>query len=146
MSHALEGFSPVVSLMDRIVDSGNKFPRVRLAFGDSDLPFVLTRSGAKSRVPGSVNLTDGKPYGENVWYGKISPMGAFMPSSAAKSLPAPDKRSMWALMSRMRAGEAESVFAEFGKKFGVCCMCGRELTNPESVALGIGPVCRQRAF
>ena len=24
---------------------------------------------------------------------------------------------------------------------GICCRCGRELTNPESVALGLGPIC-----
>lgn len=27
---------------------------------------------------------------------------------------------------------------------GVCCVCGRELTNPESAAKGIGPVCEQK--
>lgn len=24
---------------------------------------------------------------------------------------------------------------------GVCCVCGRELTNPESIERGIGPIC-----
>lgn len=27
---------------------------------------------------------------------------------------------------------------------GVCAICGRELTNPESIEFGIGPVCRNR--
>jgi len=31
--------------------------------------------------------------------------------------------------------------AEFGQQTGVCCMCGRDLTDPESVAAGIGPIC-----
>lgn len=30
---------------------------------------------------------------------------------------------------------------EFGQQFGVCCCCGKLLTDPESVAAGIGPVC-----
>lgn len=33
------------------------------------------------------------------------------------------------------------VAAEFGKKFGFCMICGRTLTNPESVSMGIGPIC-----
>lgn len=30
---------------------------------------------------------------------------------------------------------------EFGKLYGVCCICGRTLTNEESIAAGIGPIC-----
>lgn len=31
---------------------------------------------------------------------------------------------------------------EWGRDTGVCCQCSAELTNPESIALGIGPICR----
>jgi hypothetical protein len=31
--------------------------------------------------------------------------------------------------------------AEFGKLYGVCIRCGRDLTDEESIARGIGPVC-----
>jgi len=34
--------------------------------------------------------------------------------------------------------------AEFGKVWGVCCVCGALLTDPESIAQGIGPVCITR--
>ena len=27
---------------------------------------------------------------------------------------------------------------------GICCKCGRPLTNPESIELGIGPVCAEK--
>jgi hypothetical protein len=33
---------------------------------------------------------------------------------------------------------------EWGKINGRCLICGRELTNPESIEYGIGPVCRTR--
>lgn len=33
---------------------------------------------------------------------------------------------------------------EYGQKTGVCMMCGRLLTNPTSVAEGIGPICAGR--
>lgn len=30
---------------------------------------------------------------------------------------------------------------KFGKIYGVCCMCGRTLTDETSIANGIGPIC-----
>jgi hypothetical protein len=30
---------------------------------------------------------------------------------------------------------------EFGRAYGWCCRCGRLLTDPDSVAAGIGPIC-----
>lgn len=41
----------------------------------------------------------------------------------------------------------EDPFAEavaHGHATGVCSCCSRKLTNPESVELGIGPICRER--
>lgn len=32
--------------------------------------------------------------------------------------------------------------AEYGRRTGVCACCGRDLTNKESIELGIGPICR----
>jgi len=31
--------------------------------------------------------------------------------------------------------------AAFGKLYGVCCICGRTLTNEGSIEAGIGPIC-----
>lgn len=33
---------------------------------------------------------------------------------------------------------------DFGALYGVCCVCGRTLTNEESIEAGIGPVCGRR--
>lgn len=30
---------------------------------------------------------------------------------------------------------------EFGVQYGICCNCGALLTDPESIAEGIGPIC-----
>lgn len=30
---------------------------------------------------------------------------------------------------------------EFGALYGTCCVCGRTLTNEESIEAGIGPIC-----
>ena len=40
-------------------------------------------------------------------------------------------------MRPMTLAEAEA----FGKMYGVCVRCGRELTDPTSVARAMGPVC-----
>lgn len=43
---------------------------------------------------------------------------------------------------RMTPGQA----AEFGKLTGTCCCCGKLLTDPASIAKGIGPVCEKKYF
>jgi hypothetical protein len=42
------------------------------------------------------------------------------------------------------ASDPEGAAALFGHEFKRCGVCGRGLTNDESRALGIGPVCRER--
>ena len=32
----------------------------------------------------------------------------------------------------------------YGKRWGKCSVCNRDLTDPESVSKGIGPVCAER--
>lgn len=34
--------------------------------------------------------------------------------------------------------------AAYGRRTGVCCACGRELTDPVSIEAGIGPICSTR--
>lgn len=41
---------------------------------------------------------------------------------------------------RMTVADAQSV----GLQFGICCVCGALLTNAQSIANGIGPVCAGR--
>ena len=38
--------------------------------------------------------------------------------------------------------EPEKIAMTNGKITGTCCCCGRTLTNPLSIELGIGPICR----
>jgi hypothetical protein len=40
----------------------------------------------------------------------------------------------------------EEVAAQFGALYGCCMICLRALDNEESIALGIGPVCRSKNF
>ena len=41
---------------------------------------------------------------------------------------------------RMSLDEAKA----WGRQYGICCVCAADLTDPKSVAAGIGPVCAKR--
>jgi len=42
------------------------------------------------------------------------------------------------------AGDPLTAAIRYGKETGACSCCGRDLTNPDSIAAGIGPVCREK--
>lgn len=42
------------------------------------------------------------------------------------------------------AVDPSKVARDYGKETGQCCLCGRELSDPESVARGVGPICEGR--
>lgn len=73
----------------------------------------------------------GYPYAEALILGAPGQKAKFMYAlGAIKALTADMKMTM---------DEAKA----FGVQYGVCCACGRTLTNAKSVELGIGPVCRK---
>ena len=43
------------------------------------------------------------------------------------------------LASRMK--DPENFVADNGRRAGLCCFCGRELSDPTSIQLGYGPTC-----
>lgn len=67
----------------------------------------------------------------------------------AKRLVIIDGRGSWVyapgLISRMQNYSPLTLeqASEFGVRFGVCAVCGRTLTNPDSIDRGIGPVCAE---
>jgi hypothetical protein len=50
---------------------------------------------------------------------------------------APGAMKVLTLANRMTLAEAK----EWGALYGTCCVCGRTLTNEQSIEAGIGPVC-----
>jgi hypothetical protein len=73
---------------------------------------------------------------DGVYVGRIAPAGGYFASRDA----APDDR-----------GEIEKICADplaaavlHGQQTGRCSCCGLELTNAESIRLGIGPICREK--
>jgi hypothetical protein len=86
-------------------------------------------------------------FGGHIWKVQRSPETG---RAYAKVLEvAPDKASGWGFtyvpggLRNLHEGTRLSLeeAKEFGALYGTCCVCGRTLTNEESIAAGIGPVC-----
>lgn len=125
----------IVALLARAREAGLKWPKIRLQTQAGDR-VVLSLAGERAREPGSVNVTDGGPYGDNVWYGRISTGGAFTPSRKATE-------EITALLEAFN-GDPAGTGAIHGAMTGCCSFCGRELTTRESVGAGYGPVCAEK--
>lgn len=102
-----------------------KWPKIRLA------GFIFSLAGENSANAGAiyVKAEDG------TYLGKVMG-GAF---SRSRDCPADLAPTIAAA-----ATDPESAAAAYGLQTGRCSCCGRELTNAESVGLGIGPICREK--
>jgi hypothetical protein len=108
---------PIRAMFETAVASGHKRPTYRAA------GLVINRAPDHGRNPGAlyVKTEEGDEY-----LGKI--IGT---QYSGKSVPA------LAAIAADPRGEAVA----WGRKYGRCSCCGRELSDPQSVALGIGPIC-----
>lgn len=103
--------------------SGLKWPKLRLA------DFVFSLAGDNSRNAGAIYVKDH----DDLYLGKIAD-GRFTRSRDCST-----ERETAILAA---AADPHAAAIAYGHQTGVCACCGRELTNAESVALGIGPICR----
>ena len=118
----------IIAAFDAARASGLKRPK--LVFGD----VALSQAAPNSRNPGMVYV---KYQGE--YAGKITTDGSFL---AVYKCPAP----VAALVKELSEGDLLAQAKAYGIKTGQCCCCGRELTDPVSVANGIGPICESNWF
>lgn len=121
------GVNGVIEALTKATRSGHKAPKLRTE--------AATFSMAKENSPnaGCVYVKDG-----DLYLGKITPEGAFKPSRDCT----PDARQAVAAVT----ANALDAAIEYGRKTGKCSCCGRELTDPVSVAKGIGPICEAGFF
>lgn len=110
---------------ERAKAAGIKFPKVNMGeFKMSPAPATGTNAGAiyvKSR--------------EGTYLGKV--LGGVF--SRSRDCTAALEASIVDF-----ARDPKAAAEAYGKKYGVCCICSRELSDPESVARGIGPICATR--
>lgn len=128
-------FLRIIEVLDRAAGE-LKHPKLRYATEEGEI--VLSRAGGRSRTPGAVNLTSEGSFDDRAWYGRVERDGSFR---AGRNVPA------WVLGAlEAIAEDPEGACRTSGQRFGRCSCCGRELTNAESIALGIGPICREKWF
>jgi len=109
-----------------------KYPKIRLKT-ESGKKLVLSRAGNRSKYAGQIMLTDGGPFGENVYYGRIDEGGKVFPARAMSE----------DVMGTIRnlSADAAKVAGAHGHETGHCCFCAKHLTDGRSVTVGYGPTC-----
>jgi hypothetical protein len=113
-----------------------KHPKVRLSLADGR-PVALSIAGQASRYPGTVNVTDGKKYGDSTWYGRVDTTGKFELSG---NVDAGTAACLTALLINFATNPAK-VASDYGHTTGSCCFCAKTLTDDRSVSVGYGPIC-----
>jgi hypothetical protein len=128
----------LTSVIALFAKAGEKLqrPKILLRVGE-DQVVQLSIASEKSKAPGSVNVTSRGGYGNNTWYGRVSPQGQFVPSR--------DGQNLTGLTEALQgfAAEPAKVAAEYGRWAGVCCFCNRRLEDERSTAVGYGKTCSE---
>lgn len=122
------GTNGIIEALTKATRSGHKAPKLRTEIAN----FSLAKP--HSANAGCVYVVAA----DDVYLGKITPDGTFKPSRDCTTEQVEG-------VARVATNALEAAI-EYGKKVGRCSCCGRELTDPESIAAGIGPICQQGFF
>ena len=122
----------VFALFEYAINHRLKWPKIRLQARDGQL-VVLKRAGEKSRYPGQIMVTDDRPFGSNLYFGRIDRAGVMNRTAVATE-------AVIELLRRLSA-DAAGTAAEYGRLTGHCCFCWAPLCDERSTAEGYGPVC-----
>lgn len=129
----------LTSIVDFMINANTnlKFPKINLKT-KSGYPVKLMLAGPKAKKPGTVTITDGGPYGSNIWYGRVLTDGTW--EKSGKGGPCMDEVGQ---LLQDLAGNPDQVIVLSGIATGTCCFCNRDLTTTASVDVGYGPVCAE---
>jgi hypothetical protein len=123
--------APVVSVeaievaFNSAKQAGVKFPKLRLD------TFVFSPAGENSKNAGAIYI---KSKGDGVYLGKV--MGGRLFTSRDCTTEASERITAV-------ASDPKQAAVAYSMKFGACSVCGRQLTDSDSVARGIGPICAE---
>jgi hypothetical protein len=119
------GFDRLVTAFGKAQASGLKRPKLHIAA----LTFSLAPlSGANA---GALYVKD-----SGIYLGKITSGGEFYASRDCRT----DQREQVETVAR----DPLAAAVQHGRTTGNCAVCSRPLSDPESVARGIGPICAER--
>jgi hypothetical protein len=120
--------SAIKTMFEKAFENGRKRPTYR-AEG-----LTISRAPDSGKNAGSLYV---KTAGADEYQGKITD-GTFKPSHGA----APSTTSALTAI----AADPQDAAVRYGRETGSCGCCGRELTDPKSIAAGIGPICSENWF
>lgn len=130
-------FTEIVKLFTH-ASSSLQYPRV--TFSTQAGTVRIQRAGEHSRYAGDLMVTDGKQYGQNAFYGRIDKAGTFHPGTTTTTNGQRAQAAVVAVLATIAADPAEAL-GRMGRAEGVCCFCGKDLTDEASTTHGYGPVC-----
>lgn len=122
---------PVEAAFAKAREAGIKWPKLRMG------GFVFSPAGANSANPGAVYIKTRTAAGEEagLYLGKVLGGKLFKSRDC-------DAAAEAEILEIAKDPKAAAV--AYGKKFGRCSVCNRELTDDASVEAGIGPVCASK--
>lgn len=120
--------SPIEASFAKAKAKGLRRPSITLA------GFKLRPAGAQSANAGAIYITRKS---DDTYLGKV------MGGKLFKSRECDD--DMRAAIVKTCQDPLSAAIA-YGKQYGICCVCSRELTDPKSIERGIGPICEAGYF
>jgi len=134
---AVGTFSKVMALFQR-AKKNLKFPKIALLLPTGE-PVEMSLAGPYSKAPGTVNVTDGQPFGQNLWYGRVDEQGTWTQGPRAT----PEAQTKIFSLLQEFGDDPSGVAGKYGLLTGRCCFCSKKLTDDKSVAAGYGPTCAE---
>jgi len=127
--------SGLVALMDTAKANQKSLPKLTLKVGEQKVK--LSVASQHSKYNGGIHVTDGGPYGNNVWFGAVYPTGEFKMNPKVED---EQLDTVTALLKKLSEDPHKTV-SELGKLSGNCVFCNKELSDPKSLKVGYGETC-----
>ena len=99
-------------------------------------PVVFNRAGSMSKYAGQIMITDGQPFGQNKFFGRVDVTGEFFATRSAT-------QEVCELVKEFSEDPAE-IAGRYGRLTGGCSFCSHGLKDERSTQVGYGPVCAKR--
>lgn len=138
MEVSVGSFDKVYDLF-KVAGAKLKYPSIgmKVVENDEETPVRFSLSSSSSKYAGTINVTDGGPYGSNIWYGRVFPTGEWQVNMKAPH----DKLKVVERLLFDFAENPTKVVQEYGRLSGRCCFCSLPLTDKRSTTVGFGRTC-----
>ena len=124
-------FQAIQDLFDR---AAKNLRRIKIKLqAPNGQPVAFGRAGALSKYAGQIMITDGQPFGQNKFFGRIDVDGSFYGTRSAD-------QTVVDLVKEF-AGDPAGTAGRYGRLTGGCSFCNHSLKDDRSTEVGYGPVC-----